>query len=514
MGAARVGNLLVGLAMLPLLMHYLGGEEFAAWAVLLAAGAMFATLDLGSSTFLKKEVAVALAVGDAGRLTAALSNRQALMVAVFFAGFPWVVLFGDALAETLRLPPAGLVLGVGVLHFVFLCVAARALLDIGTTVLFAAQRFRAIALISFCQGAFSNLAAIAAAVLSGHLAVVLVVYWATQLLVVGVVYAYGAWIYRWRLRIAALNWPTVRAMVQQGASAQLHDLAQVVNFQFDKLLVAALVGLWAVAPYEVANRGIQALRSLPMSSLDLFLPTAAVRQHEVESAWVLYQRVSRWAVYGAVLLVLLPLAVSPLFLYAWAGQMGTYGQWVFLALSLGVLGTLIAAPAAMLAQATGQAALTGRAAAASMLSNIPLSWSLVHLWGIEGAAFGTAMAMLGGSAYLLLLVHRHFQKPLRDTVVPLLRQLWPHVVVSVTAMLLIYAPFEYWLRGLPADIRYSIDFRLAPAVIAAAMYFLLVVLAVVIELYRAGLRHEEIGALGRLVPIRGLRERILAFPAA
>ena len=57
---ARVVNLAVGLAMIPLLVHALGGLEFAAWAVLLSASIVFTQLHIGIPVALAFEVAVAV----------------------------------------------------------------------------------------------------------------------------------------------------------------------------------------------------------------------------------------------------------------------------------------------------------------------------------------------------------------------------------------------------------------------------------------------------------------------
>ena len=121
-GAARVANLLLGLAMIPILLHYLGGEAFASWAILWATGVVFATLDLGTSSILKKQVAIILNEDDAGRLTTVMSNRQVWVVCAHLAILPLVVAFGGSVAEKLQLSTEGPMADGGLLLFIFLCV--------------------------------------------------------------------------------------------------------------------------------------------------------------------------------------------------------------------------------------------------------------------------------------------------------------------------------------------------------------------------------------------------------
>src|SRR5262249_20196660 len=149
------------------------------------------------------------------------------------------------------------------------------------------------------------------------------------------------------------------------------------------------------------NRSIVALRSIPASGMSTFLPIAAQRTaagHDVSAA---ARGMTSAALFTVLALFGAPLAIAPVFLYAWVGEMGYVSRHVFTCLAVGTAANLFARPVATLAQATGHAEIPARAAIASILVNVPLSLALVQVWGVEGAALGSSVAMVLGSALLL-----------------------------------------------------------------------------------------------------------------
>jgi O-antigen/teichoic acid export membrane protein len=282
----------------------------------------------------------------------------------------------------------------------------------------------------------------------------------------------------------------LRELLHYGLANQAEGWAQFVNFQFDKFLIAAWVGLWGVAPYEVANRAVAALRSIPASGADTFLPNAMVRADGAREAWDWYLASTRLAAYGVVMFLLAPLAVAPVFLYAWTGEMGHLGRGVFLALCIGAVANVLALPAGTLAQAQGRPALLARAAGVSVAINLPLSLLLVLRFGAQGAAFGTACAMTVSAAVLVWAVHRHLGHPLAPTAA-LLARLWPAALVcalwGVAGMLV----FDAWFATLPPDTRYARAVRLLPGMCAVAAYALCLASVLAVEFARGAFSPGE-----------------------
>src|SRR5690349_3151810 len=100
---ARLANMAVGLAMIPLLIHFLGGIGFATWAILLSLSIVFAELQLGIPTALTREVAIA----PEPSATGLWSSAAVLLIGIYSALMPLVALVAFFLGDWLRLPLVG-----------------------------------------------------------------------------------------------------------------------------------------------------------------------------------------------------------------------------------------------------------------------------------------------------------------------------------------------------------------------------------------------------------------------
>jgi len=297
----------------------------------------------------------------------------------------------------------------------------------------------------------------------------------------------------------------MRELCSHGLKIQVYDWAQVISYQFDKFLIAAFMGLWAVAPYEVGNRSVAALRSIPASGIDSFLATAAIGQTAKADLWQQYQRITQLAAIAVLVFMIAPLAIAPLFLYAWTGEMGYTGRWVFLSLILGAAFSVLALPAAAMAQAAGRAELQARAAVVTLLINVPLSFFLILKLQLVGVAAGTAIAMMTGAALLIADVHKAYAQPLMSTLKPLWHFVWPPACVCAAFALLAWFPFELWLASLDPATRFSREMRVIPGLLAGFTYVGCLISMLALQIHRGALTAEQQEMVCRLIPFRWVR---------
>jgi O-antigen/teichoic acid export membrane protein len=483
----RAINLLVGLLMIPLLIHALGGLGFAAWAVLLSASIVFSQLHLGVPTALAFEVAVAAAPDRV--------SRSWSTAAAFLAGIHVVPLLLAAVASAqigawLRLPEVGGWPPGFVVLMVFAAVAARSVLLTGTAVLLGRFRFRLAAVLSLGQALLSNVAATVVAWASGDLGQTLAAFWGVQLAVAaaGFALAHGTDA-RFSLRLIGAG--LMNRLLRLGVTLQLSEWAQTINFQFDKFVVVRVLGLWPAALYEVGNRSALALRSVPASSTETILPIAA--QHATDTASMLghLQRMTLFAVHGVLLFCAAPAAVAPVFLYAWVGEMGYVSRYVFTWLILGTAANLIALPFGTFAQAAGHPRIQARAAVGSIVVNVLLSLTFIQVWGLSGAAFGSSVAMLVGTVMLLREARGLFGTELTVGLGRILARHWAVFAVAIGFGVLVHIGFDHWLLRLPLRVRYSVGLRGLAAFAAAGLYCSCVLAMLAVKLKTIGLDEPE-----------------------
>ncbi len=501
MVGARVASMLMGIATIPFLIHYLGSTGFAAWALLLALGAGFSLLDLGANNIIVRFLAEPAASGRWHEVRATLGLVWVMLATVYALGLAAAFYLSGPLAAWLRLPATEWLTPREAVCVVFVAVALKAFLETATRTLYAARQFQTVALIALLQPLLSNLAAIGTAWGTSRLDLTLLAFWFVQLNLLALL----CFLFRRQClpTLDATNFSVVQMgrMAAFGLKTQVEQWAQFINFQFDKLIIAGFVGLWAVAPYEVANRSVLALRSVPASGVETMLPAVVLLQADRAGVLHWYLDSMRITVYGLCVFMLAPLAVAPVFLYAWTGELGYVGRWVFLALLTGAMASVLTLPAAILSQASGRADLPARSAGTSMVLNVLLSLLLVLNWGLAGAAIGTAIALVLGAGQLLHSVHAHFGWRVADTFRAVAR-LWPPVTVCLCVGGLSYWMFESWLAMVEPSVRFARATRIGPGVAALLLYVLCIGALFFVELARGAFTSGERTRLRRVVPFK------------
>lgn len=487
---SRIVNTVIGLAVMPVLIYKLGGDGFAAWAILLALAAAFSLFELGAAPTYVKFVAPLVHSGDWPQIGRIQAGLLAILALSFSAGGVAVAVSCQTVSAYLGLPDAPLLSAAQMILFVFVCSALRAIFQVGTLSLNAARRFSALAASAFLQSLASNVIAAIAAMWTGRLDFALIAYWTAQLVVmVAVCVLSRAYV----LPLARLHGPTLADVLQlfgHGMKVQVYDWAQVISYQYDKFVIAAMIGLSAVPQYEVGNRSALALRSIPASGVESFLASAAIHQQDANRLWAAYQQVTGLAVLAAFTFLLAPIAVGPLFLVAWIGEIGYPARWTFLCLALGAACSVVALPAASLVQSMGRADLHARSALLALGINVPMSIILVQHWGVPGVAVGTSLAMACGAGLLLLDTHKACGKSVIDTVGKVVR-FGPLALICAAIGILSWISTDYVVTRFGLGAVSKPNARIVAAALALAAYGLCVGMMLLYALRRGMLRLRQ-----------------------
>ena len=460
---SRVTAMTIGLLSMPILMSALGLTQFGAWAVLLGGTFAFGTLELGMSSAVMRWATLAMMPESAslGRhdLNAIMSNSLACTTSVFAViGVP-VFIAAEPLAAWLNLPVTPLLSPGQCILLIYTTVAVMALLRCTMAPMLAARRFAPHASFTVLQSGVGSIATCAVAWTTHRLDLVLI---ANALSIIGVQGVAAIWTRRrlpWKFSRSSLDRRLAYAMLRFGAALQFSDVATFVMYQFDKLIISGVVAPMEVAHYEVASRTAQALGGVSNSPMMAFLPSLTERHGRNEDPSSTLLSLFRLTVIGAGCFLLLPLAVSPIGLFAWIGEVGYHAAGTFALLALAVVSSLLIAPLTMAAQAMGRASMEFRRAAGAMLINVPVAVLLIQAYGKQGAALGTLIASLVANALFAHWMLRALDLSWRR----LMTGLWPMLtpILVVTALL---AAAAYLVEPLVISSRWY----MAPT--AAALY--------------------------------------------
>lgn len=215
-----------------------------------------------------------------------------------------------------------------------------------------------------------------------------------------------------------------------GWRTQIAKLANLVNFQTDRVVIAWYGGAALTGVYRVGEELAMKVRQFPALLVSALTPAASDldardRQDHLRD---LYLRSTKYlAAVSVPLTVFLVAAALPL-LHVWLGDLTHLDKaaWVLRILVVGYLANLVAGGGMSIALGMGQAQLAMRAGILSMAANIVLTVVLVLTIGFYGVPIGTSLGMVISTAWFFLAMRRYVAVSLRR----LLREalLWPFVV--------------------------------------------------------------------------------------
>jgi len=441
--AAQSADLLTAYAfsllLAPVMLHRLGLELFGVWAVTGAMATYAGLLDLGITRSLARFVALydvegdRAAIGECVGLGLLAVTAVAVIGAIVAAVGP--SLFAGAL-DSISAADLRLVLLCSVAIFCF--TAYRRVLnsvDIGLRRMVPPN----------VANVFTNVVNFAFSLAALLIHPDLVLYGAANAFayLIGIGAALAGVRHVWGS--VPLKWPS-RGRRQQivgfGARTQVHALADLVNLQTDKLILAFVVDVRAAATYEIAARVVLAARSVGLLTISAMIPTitAHIAQHGREALRRLYRRYTTLTVGLSYPVLALTCVTAPYLLHAWLGEVPARAASVVVLLTAAYLLPLAAETAMNVAVGDGRPGLVSSNSIVTAAANVALTLALAPLLGFWGVLAGTALALSIGSLVFVARFLRTYGLARRDH----LRAVGPPAALAlgVTAALV---PFELLL---------------------------------------------------------------------
>ena len=404
--AAYVSGYLLSFVLAPIMLAQLGLELFGVWAVTGAIATYAGLADLGIARSMERFVAVFHAQSDRrklqecftfGLMGAAVATVSAILAAVLLAP-----LIDGALDDALGREDMRAVLIATAIAFG--CHTFRSVVN---SVPEGMQRMVPPAIATIVYAVISFAVGVVALLMSRDL----VTYaWANAgAALAGVLIALVS--LRWVWRDVAIRLPS-RALVKEilgfSIRSQAGVVAELVNQQTDKILIALLIGVRAAGAYEIANRAVLAVRTVGMMGTAAILSAATTRialeGRGVISGFYAYYTSRATAVTMPV--VVGTAVAAPALLVVWIGDVPEESVAVFIALTIANAVNLTTGVSSNIMLAEGKpglvSAYAGLAAALNILLTIVLA-PLFDLWGVIGA---TVIALVASSAMLTVRFHR------------------------------------------------------------------------------------------------------------
>lgn len=216
-----------------------------------------------------------------------------------------------------------------------------------------------------------------------------------------------------------LGFPS-RALVKEILSFSIKNqigwLADLVNLQTDKIIIALLIDVRAAAVYEIASRVVVAVRSTAILTISAMIPTAAAKivSEGKEVIGSLYRRYTLRSCSIAFPLFMVASVTAPFLLIAWLGSAPGDSELLIPFLTVAYFVNITTGVGTTIAIGAGHPGLASANSVLIAVLNIILTIALVPFLGLWGVVLGTFLAVIAGSIAFNIRFLRMFGIPGRD----------------------------------------------------------------------------------------------------
>ena len=423
-GQAAFGRVLVlgvWTLMVPVLLHGLGPEAFALWALFSSLTGYLTALDFGFAQGTLRHVAAARARGEgreAGEFALVGMLGYLVLGAVWFAITP---LARGPVIELLRIAPAqhelaGTLFMLGPVAF-----ACMGLSMVTVTALQGWGRFD----LANAVTVSSVVVQVAGAILAIRHGAGLVGVIAFAIL--GTVVATLVGLVMLRIGAPGFAWGTwrgavtrIREVVAFGGPLQIGNVLAVAHQQVDKVLLSRYVALIQVAPYELGLRAATVMGSLPQIVLTALISEASALHAMGDQAGLraAHDRAARWVMTFTAMLAAALMVGSGRLLAAWLGDVPAGSDFAVVGLSVAMVLAMSTGVVAAMARAFGRTRYEAEYSALAFVLHTALGLWLVPRHGLDGAIRATLAANVVAVAWYLWRFARFTGWPLRALVAP------------------------------------------------------------------------------------------------
>lgn len=480
---SRLLAVATGVINVPLLLHFLSGEEYGRLAVYWGIGILLGVAEIGLNTILVRDGSFAIQNNDKKKLHSIFTHVLLIQNTLFIGLLSLIMVNTSHIDHWLshlhsEINPSTLLICLLTL------IMLRSFFLRSQDLLSANKNFLAIAFFNFAHPFTSNIGAVITAALTHSAEYTIIVYFSLQMISAGIVSLYSLYILRWRIDFSTVNLKTFIATLRDAAKVYIPSLANIVSYNIDKLLISNFVGVWAAGYYDVSTRLAQALRTLPAVGMESFLPVASTLKFIPDTLGIEYDNSHRWLVYASIIFLLLPIAVAQPLLYTWAGEMGVFSHLAFNLIMTGTLINVLSIPSIIVLQIFDLNYLTKTALFMLPISIIS-SFISVQVWGIAGIATSTALSLAIPAILIMCKAHKLLNRQLTSTIFKLFIETWPILITLIALSIISNLGFKYWSSELMlASELYAIPYRLSVGLIIAMICLIIIGLFIALQTTR------------------------------
>lgn len=402
----KIGAMGASFLAMPLMLQYLGAEQFGVWSTLLTIVSWIVFFDLGIGNGLRNKVAQAIATDD--HIEAANYIASGYSLIGLFSLFLWLLSTGatfivnwQLIFNTVAISESTLRLTVQISCFF---IALNFWIGLIAAVLGALQKTSYIALGQFAANAMALLFVYILWVYFDSSLIYLACSYGASMVMANAILSF--WFYRQHIELLPklnLNKVHINPLISIGMRFFVIQLAVLVVFTTDKLLITQLFGPGRIAEYDVVFRIfsvitlLHALISTPLWSSY----TDAYFKGDVN--WIKQMIMKQlWVFIGVALLTFFLTFLTEEIALVWVGSSIVISKNLVISTALFVLVSTWNNIFAIFLNGIGEVKVQLYTAAVAMVLNVPLALYFVRVlgWDLGGVVSATVVSLLFSSVFL------------------------------------------------------------------------------------------------------------------
>lgn len=189
---------------------------------------------------------------------------------------------------------------------------------------------------------------------------------------------------------------------------QASNLAQLLVFQLDRVILSRYLGLEAVAIYEIGSSVAAYARTFITALFSPMLPATSALNRLTDTTLIvgLYRRACKFMVLISIPFGLLVIALAPSFMNLWMGPGFELSALTLQLLLPAYLLNVLTVPGVFVLNGIGRPHIAMRAALCAGVVNIFLCFFLVQYAGYFGLIAGVVSSLTLAAGYFLVMLHR------------------------------------------------------------------------------------------------------------
>ncbi len=406
--SAQIGTMVIGLVMLPILVHMMGSVAYGVWVVISGLLGYFGVFDFG------------LGGAFVAQLARQLSDRQALRqiitLGVLAYGFIGIALIpiGFFIASHLNtwfpMPPLLKSQVIPVFWLVYAASFFNLAMNGMGALINALQWMRWQAILRVVTQLLNYSIVMIALVLHQGLYAFSWGLWASSV-VVGIAYVLKVWhVLEGRLFYPPWRIPgsLITSLLSYGGWLQINNVANQIIYETDRILTGIYAGLAWVTIYQINYKLGNTVRRIPLSLMGALLPAISrvTDDHRVRQAYV---DASRYLGLLTFLMGSALMAALPLLIKGWMGRNYPHESLVFLLLIIAYVSSNLTGIGTTVLRGQLRPQLTSYYTAVTAVVKLSMSLMLAPHFGLLGILVGSLIGSIVGSLYFLSRLFRVLQ---------------------------------------------------------------------------------------------------------